>query len=45
MLSSRALLMMEVWNFDVRRCLARLRFIKDSDFIERSYERSMILAA
>ena len=38
-LSSRALLMMMMWKFDVRRCLARLRFITNSDFIERSYER------
>ena len=35
MLSSRALLMIEIWNFDVRRCLARLRFIRNSDFIEQ----------
>ena len=39
MLSSRALLMMMMWKFNVRRCLARLRFITSSDFIERSYKR------
>ena len=33
MLSRRALLMMIMWKFAVRRCLARLRFITNSDFI------------
>ena len=37
MLSSRALLI-EICNFDVRRCLAKLRFIRNGDFIEHKVE-------
>ena len=35
MLSSRALLMIEIWNSDMRRCLARQQVIRNSGFIER----------